>query len=88
MQFTVGEDDGTEVLVPVIDPDLEREDFTGSPRQSLSSTQDNGNQISPSEPSEYTQHTCGFSPLLSVSEQAGSRQMNTTLLFCYVFVCV
>ncbi|XP_019208713.1 sentrin-specific protease 7 isoform X7 [Oreochromis niloticus] len=50
VQFTVGEDDGTEVLVPVINPDLEREDFTGSPRQSLSSTQDNGNQISPSEP--------------------------------------
>ncbi|XP_004551449.3 sentrin-specific protease 7 isoform X1 [Maylandia zebra] len=50
VQFTVGEDNGTEVLVPVINPDLEREDFTGSPRQSLSSTQDNGNQISPSEP--------------------------------------
>ncbi|XP_030613960.1 sentrin-specific protease 7 isoform X2 [Archocentrus centrarchus] len=46
VRFTVGEDNETEVLVP----DLEAGDFIGSPRQRLSFTQDNGNQISPSEP--------------------------------------
>lgn len=51
VQFTVGADDRTEVLVPIISPDLEAEDFIGTPIQSPSSSQDDN---SPSEPSEYT----------------------------------
>lgn len=54
MQFTVGEENETEVLVSVTNLDLEAGDLTGSLRRSMSSTQDNGNQISASEPSEYT----------------------------------
>lgn len=54
LQFTVGAHDQTEVLVPIISPDLEAEDFIGTPIQSPSSSQDNTTKTSPSEPSEYT----------------------------------
>ncbi len=54
VQFTVGADDRTEVLVPIISPVLEAEDFIGSPAQSPSSSLDNTTKTSPSEPSEYT----------------------------------
>lgn len=54
VQFTVGAEDQAEVLVPIINPDLESEEFIGTPRQSLSSSQDNTTTASPSEPSECT----------------------------------
>ncbi|TDH06723.1 hypothetical protein EPR50_G00116170 [Perca flavescens] len=50
VQFAVGADDQAEVLVPIISPNLEAGDFIGTPRQSLSSSQDNTNTTSPSEP--------------------------------------
>ncbi|XP_049904227.1 sentrin-specific protease 7 isoform X1 [Epinephelus moara] len=50
VQFTVGAEDQAEVLVPIINPDLESEEFIGTPRQSLSSSQDNTTTASPSEP--------------------------------------
>ncbi|XP_031148601.1 sentrin-specific protease 7 isoform X1 [Sander lucioperca] len=48
VQFAVGADDQAEVLVPIISPNLEAGDFIGTP--SLSSSQDNTNTTSPSEP--------------------------------------
>ncbi|XP_070770637.1 sentrin-specific protease 7 [Enoplosus armatus] len=50
VQFTVGADDRTEVLVPIISPNLEAKDFIGTPRQSPSSCQDNTTNSRPSEP--------------------------------------
>ncbi|XP_039674181.1 sentrin-specific protease 7 isoform X2 [Perca fluviatilis] len=50
VQFAVGADDQEEVLVPILSPNLEAADFIGTPRQSLSSSQDNTNTTSPSEP--------------------------------------
>ncbi|XP_069010300.1 uncharacterized protein [Embiotoca jacksoni] len=49
VQFTVG-GDMTDVLVPVITPNLEVGDFMDSPRLSLSSSQDNTTITSPAEP--------------------------------------
>lgn len=55
VQFTVGGDDGTDVLVPIINPNLEAEDVTGTRRRSLSSSQDSSAKTSGTpEPSEYT----------------------------------
>ncbi|XP_059199170.1 sentrin-specific protease 7 isoform X2 [Centropristis striata] len=50
VQFTVGADDQTEVLVPIISPDVEAGDFIGTPQQNLSSSQDNTAANSPYEP--------------------------------------
>lgn len=58
VQFTVGTDDPTDVLVPIISPNLEPGDFIGTPRHSLSPSQDNTSKTSPSEPSEYTNTGC------------------------------
>lgn len=52
LQFTVGGDDRTEILLPVISPNSETADVDSSPGRRLSS-QDNTTQTSPSEPSEY-----------------------------------
>ncbi|XP_035459899.1 sentrin-specific protease 7 isoform X3 [Scophthalmus maximus] len=46
VQFTVGGDDGTDVLVPIINPNLEAEDVTGTRRRSLSSSQDSSAKTS------------------------------------------
>lgn len=58
VQFTVGTDDPTDVLVPIISPNLEPGAFIGTPRHSLSPSQDNTTKTSPSEPSEYTNTGC------------------------------
>lgn len=50
VQFTVGADDQTEVLVPIICSNLEAKDSAGTPKQSLSSSQDNTTTASPAEP--------------------------------------
>ncbi|XP_037645923.1 sentrin-specific protease 7 isoform X1 [Sebastes umbrosus] len=50
VQFTVGADDRTEVLVPIIRPNSEAGDSIGTPRRSLSSSQDNTTTASPPEP--------------------------------------
>ncbi|KAI3355843.1 hypothetical protein L3Q82_004406 [Scortum barcoo] len=50
VQFTVGGDDRTEVVVPIITADLEAEDFIVTPIPSPSSSQDNVTKTSPSEP--------------------------------------
>lgn len=55
VQFTVGGGDRTEVLVPVINPNLEGGDLIDTPRRSQSSSQDSATKTSsPLEPSEYT----------------------------------
>lgn len=53
VQFTVGADERTDVVLPIINPNLEVRDFIGTPRRSLSSSQDDTTKTSPSEPSEY-----------------------------------
>ncbi|XP_051259792.1 sentrin-specific protease 7 isoform X5 [Dicentrarchus labrax] len=50
VQFTVGADDPTEVLVPNISPTLEARDFIVTPRQSQLSSQDSTTKRSPAEP--------------------------------------
>lgn len=55
VQFTVGADEGTQVLLPIINSNLEAGDFIGTPRLRLSSIQDNATKTTPSEPSEYTE---------------------------------
>ncbi|XP_054470966.1 sentrin-specific protease 7 isoform X2 [Anoplopoma fimbria] len=50
VQFTVGADDPTEVLVPTTCPNMEAVDSVISPRTSRSSSQDNTSINSPSEP--------------------------------------
>ncbi|XP_044072715.1 sentrin-specific protease 7 isoform X2 [Siniperca chuatsi] len=50
VQFTVGADDQTDILVPIISPNEEAGDFIGIPRRSPSSSQDNTTNTSPSEP--------------------------------------
>ncbi|XP_042282801.1 sentrin-specific protease 7 isoform X2 [Thunnus maccoyii] len=50
VQFTVGADERTDVLLPIINPNLEAGDFIGTPRRRLSSSQDDTTKISPSEP--------------------------------------
>lgn len=54
VRFTVGGDDKTEVLVPVISPTLDAGDVISTPRRRLSHSQDNTTKTNPSEPSEYT----------------------------------
>ncbi|XP_040004649.1 sentrin-specific protease 7 isoform X2 [Xiphias gladius] len=51
VQFTVGGDDRTEVLVPIINPELEGGDFISTRRTSLSSSHDSTTKTrSPTEP--------------------------------------
>lgn len=50
VQFTVGADDQTDVLVPINSPDLEAGDFIGTPRRSPPSSHDSTTNILPSEP--------------------------------------
>ncbi|XP_070694324.1 sentrin-specific protease 7 [Pempheris klunzingeri] len=50
VQFTVGADDRTEVVIPIISPNSETGDFIGTPAQSLSPCQDNATKNSPFEP--------------------------------------
>ncbi|KAA8587952.1 hypothetical protein FQN60_001146 [Etheostoma spectabile] len=50
VQLTVGADDQEEVLFPIISPNLVAGDVIGTPRQSLSFSQDNTTTTSPSEP--------------------------------------
>ncbi|XP_072252759.1 sentrin-specific protease 7 isoform X2 [Leuresthes tenuis] len=50
VQFTVGEDDQMEALVPVLTPSLEAGDIISNLRQSLLSREDSATQTSPTEP--------------------------------------
>ncbi|KAK2905878.1 sentrin-specific protease 7 [Channa argus] len=50
LQFTVGGDDRTEVLVPIISPKLKGGEVISTPTQRLSSSQDSSTKTSPSEP--------------------------------------
>ncbi|KAM9346802.1 uncharacterized protein ABDE67_011110 [Symphorus nematophorus] len=68
VQFTVGADDPAEVLLPIISSNMEAGDFTGSPRQCLSFSQDNTTKTSPSEPivlSSDDEENCDGPPRLS-----------------------
>ncbi|KAM7407139.1 hypothetical protein PAMA_003056 [Pampus argenteus] len=50
VQFTVGADERTEFMLPVVNSNLEAGDFIGSPRHSLSDKQDDKTKTNPSEP--------------------------------------
>ncbi|CAK6959172.1 sentrin-specific protease 7 [Scomber scombrus] len=50
VQFTVGADERTDVLLPIINPNLEVTDVIGTPRRSRSSSQDDTTKTSPTEP--------------------------------------
>lgn len=54
VQFTVGAEDPTEGLLPIIRANMQAGEFIVTPLQSPSSGQDNSTKTSPSEPSEYT----------------------------------
>ncbi|XP_042350713.1 sentrin-specific protease 7 [Plectropomus leopardus] len=85
VQFTVGGDDQTDVLVPVIDPHLVAGDLIGSPRRSLSSSQDNTTTASPSEPSEYTSTGRGLNSVLRVVVDPGSVEASNIPSIDYSF---